>query len=96
MTQKPKLQFITKEEGCSLCDDAFEEIESAMDYVDFDIEIVKIRKPDDRSSADVKLWDKYWDQIPVIIIDGKVAFKHRTTRDLLIRKLRPKPKWKFW
>jgi hypothetical protein len=89
MTQKPHLQFITKEEGCTLCDEAFEEIESAMDYVDFDVEIVKIRKGDE-------LWDKYWDKIPVIIIDGKVAFKHRTTRDLLIHKLRPRKKWKFW
>ena len=61
---KRQLQFITKEEGCSLCDDAFEEIESAMDYVDFDMDIVKIRNGD-------PLWDKYWDKIPVILIDGK-------------------------
>ena len=89
MTEKPRVQFITKEEGCSLCDEAFEEIESAMDYVEFDLEIVKIRKGD-------ALWDMYWDKIPVILINDKVAFTHRTTRDLLIRKLRPRSKWKFW
>jgi hypothetical protein len=89
MTGKPRVQFITKEEGCSLCDEAFEEIESAMDYVEFDLDIVKIRKGDE-------LWEKYWDKIPVIIINDKVAFTHRTTRDLLIRKLRPRRNWKFW
>ncbi len=81
MTGKPRVQFITKEEGCSLCDEAFEELESAMDYVEFDLDIVKIRPGD-------PLWEKYWDKIPVILIDDKVAFTHRTTRDLLIRKLK--------
>lgn len=84
-----QLQFITKEDGCSLCDEAFVEIESAMDYVDFDLDIVKIRKGD-------ALWGKYWDKVPVILIDGKVAFTGHTSRDALIRKLKPKPKWKFW
>ncbi len=86
---KPQLQFITKEEGCTLCDAAFEEVQDAMDYTDFDLEIVKIREGDE-------LWNTYWDKIPVILIDGKVAFIHRTTRDLLIRKLRPKKAWQFW
>ncbi|HEY3876487.1 MAG TPA: glutaredoxin family protein [Candidatus Kapabacteria bacterium] len=83
----PHLLFITKEGGCSLCDDAFEEIESARDYVDFDLETVQIRPGE-------PLWEKYWDKIPVILIDGKLAFEHRTTRDQLIRKLKPKPKWR--
>jgi hypothetical protein len=81
MKTKPRVQFITKEEGCSLCDDAFAEIESAMDYVEFDLDIVKIREGDE-------LWTKYWDKIPVILINGKVAFKYRTSRDALIRKLK--------
>jgi Glutaredoxin-like domain (DUF836) len=89
MTTKPSVQFITKEEGCSLCDDAFEELQSAMDYVEFDLDIVKIRQGEE-------LWNLYWDKIPVIVINGKVAFTHRTTRDLLIRKLRPRRSWKFW
>ena len=53
------------------------------------LEIVKLRQGDD-------LWERYKNDFPVILIDGKVAFKHRTTRDLLIRKLKPKTKWKFW
>jgi hypothetical protein len=86
---KRQLTFITKEEGCSLCDEAFEEIESAMDYVDFDLDIVKIRKGEPN-------YERYWDKIPVILIDGKVAFTGQTSRDALIRRLKPKPKWKFW
>ncbi|MDP4198292.1 MAG: glutaredoxin family protein [Bacteroidota bacterium] len=85
----PILQFITKEGGCSLCEEAFEEVESAKDYVDFEVEIVKLREGDSD-------WERYKNDFPVILIDGKFAFRHRTTRDLLIRKLQPKPKWKFW
>ena len=86
---RPVLTFITKEGGCSLCDDAYEEIESAQDYADFDLEVIQIREGD-------AYWDRYWSRIPVILIDGKEAFEHRTSRDALIRKLRPRPWWKFW
>ena len=86
---KPLLQFITKEEGCSLCDEAFVEIESAMDYADFDLEIIKLREGDE-------WWDKYWDKVPVILINGKLAFKYRTTRDQLLRKLKTRKSWRFW
>ncbi len=86
---KPLLQFVTKEEGCSLCDDAFEEVQDAMEYADFDIEIIKIREGDD-------YYEKYWDKIPVIIINGKVAFKYRTTRDQLLRALEGRKGWQFW
>ena len=86
---RPLLTFITKDGGCSLCDDAWEEIESAQDYADFDIEIIKIQKGD-------KYYDEYWDKIPVILINGKIAFKYRTTRDALIRKLKARAWWQFW
>jgi hypothetical protein len=86
---KPLLTFITKEGGCTLCDEAWEEIESAQDYADFEIDIVKIRKGD-------ALYDQYWDKIPVILIDGKLAFKYRTTRDQLLKALKGRAWWKFW
>ena len=86
---KPLLEFITKDGGCSLCDEAWEEIEDAKEYVDFDIEIIKISPGD-------KLYDEYWDKIPVILINGKLAFKYRTTRDQLIRKLKARKGWQFW
>jgi hypothetical protein len=86
---KPQVTFITKEEGCSLCDDAFVEIESAMDYAEFDLDIVKIRKGDE-------YYEKYWDKIPVILINGKLAFKYRTSRDQFLRALEGRKWWKIW
>ena len=90
---KPVLQFITKAGGCSLCDDAFEEIEDAKEYVEFDLEVLPLAEGDAQ-------WEEYKDDFPVGLIGGVVVFKHRTTRDLLVRKIRefskPRPKWKFW
>ena len=77
---KPLVQFVTKEGGCSLCDDLFIELESAADYVDFYLEILKIEQ-------DKNLYEKYWDKIPVVLVDGKMAVKYRATRDELIRKI---------
>jgi hypothetical protein len=85
----PKVQFITKEGGCTLCDELFEELESARDYVDFDLEILKIEQDDE-------LYEKYWDQIPVILVGGKLAVKYRATRDELIKKIDGRSWWKFW
>ncbi|MBS1902153.1 MAG: glutaredoxin family protein [Bacteroidetes bacterium] len=85
----PQVQFITKEGGCSLCDDLFAELESAADYTEFDLEILKI-------DYDDELREKYWDKIPVVIINGKVAFKYRATRDQLIKAIEGRSGWKFW
>jgi hypothetical protein len=85
----PQVQFITKEGGCSLCDDLFVELESAKDYVDFDLEILKI-------DEDEELYKKYWDKIPVITVNGKVVVKFRATRDELIKKIEGRSGWKFW
>ncbi|MEI8134726.1 MAG: glutaredoxin family protein [bacterium] len=85
----PKVQFITKEGGCSLCDDLFVELESAREFTDFDLEILKIEQ-------DETLHQKYWDKIPVILVDGKLVVKYRATRDELIRKIEGRSVWKFW
>ena len=86
---KPLLEFITKEEGCSLCDEAWVEVEDAKEYIDFDIVVHKISSGDER-------YKLYWDKIPVILINGKLAFKYRTTRDQLIKKLQARRGWMFW
>jgi hypothetical protein len=76
----PQVTFITKEGGCSLCDELFAELESARDYIDFDLEIRKIEEDDE-------LYKQYWDKIPVVLVNGKLAVKYRATRDELIRKI---------
>ena len=85
----PKVQFITKHGGCSLCDDLFVELEAAQDYVDFDLDIIKIEEGDE-------LYAQYWDKIPVVLVNGKFAVKYRSTRDELIRKIEGRSFWKFW
>ena len=81
----PQVTFITKEGGCTLCDEMFVELESARDYVDFDLEIRKIEEDED-------LHKKYWDKIPVLMVNGKVVAKYRATRDELISKIEGRKK----
>jgi hypothetical protein len=83
MSTVPQVTFITKEGGCSLCDDMFVELESARDYVDFELEIRKIEEDDE-------LYQQYWDKIPVLLVNGKVVAKYRATRDELVRKIKGK------
>ncbi|MEO7652349.1 MAG: glutaredoxin family protein [Bryobacteraceae bacterium] len=66
--------------GCHLCDDAKHAIDAArlrhaFHYEEFDID------------SDDGLRKLYTDEVPVIAIDGKKAFKYRLTTGELLRKL---------
>jgi glutaredoxin len=66
--------------GCHLCDDAKRAIESArrraaFEYEEFDID------------ADARLRELYNEEVPVITIDGKLAFKYRVAEEDLLKKL---------
>ena len=66
--------------GCHLCDQAKSAIESArrqaaFDYEEFDID------------ADPRLRQLYNEEVPVIAIDGRKAFKYRLTAEELVRRL---------
>jgi glutaredoxin len=66
--------------GCHLCDQAKQAIESArrrtlFDYEEFDID------------SDPQLQRLYNEEVPVIAIDGKKAFKYRVTPAELLKKL---------
>jgi glutaredoxin len=66
--------------GCHLCDEAKRAIESArrraaFDYEEFDID------------ADTRLRQLYNEEVPVIAIDGRKAFKYRLTAEDLLRSL---------
>lgn len=63
--------------GCCLCDEAIDVLEEARKLIAFDIEKRDI-------SADAELLDQYGFDIPVILIDGHEAFRHRVERDRLI------------
>jgi glutaredoxin len=64
--------------GCHLCDQAKQAIESArrraaFDYEEFDID------------SDPQLRRLYNEEVPVIAIDGKKAFKYRVTAAELLK-----------
>jgi glutaredoxin len=66
--------------GCHLCDEAKHVVESvrrraAFDYEEFDID------------SDPQLRQLYNEEVPVIAIDGKKAFKYRVTPAELLKKL---------
>ena len=66
--------------GCHLCDEAKQAIDSArrrraFDYEEFDID------------SDPELRRLYKEEVPVIAIDGRKAFKYRLTAEELMKKL---------
>jgi glutaredoxin len=66
--------------GCHLCDEARLAIDSArlrtaFEYEEFDID------------ADARLRQLYNEEVPVIAIDGRKAFKYRLTAEDLVRRL---------
>jgi glutaredoxin len=66
--------------GCHLCDEAKHVIESARSRAPFDYEELDI-------DSDPRLRQLYNEEVPVIAIDGKKAFKYRVTTAELLKKL---------
>jgi len=66
--------------GCHLCEDARCEIEAARRRVAFELEELDI-------DADPELQRLYNEEVPVIAIDGRKAFKYRVAAEELVRKL---------
>ena len=51
--------------GCHLCDIAIDRIKSTMDELKFELDIKLI-------DNDIKLQEEYGEQVPVMLIEGKV------------------------
>lgn len=77
---KPRVTIYGKPE-CCLCDQALEVLEEVRKLVPFEIEKRDI-------SGDADLIERYGLDIPVILVDGQVAFKHRIDKDRLIALLK--------
>ncbi|HTS26242.1 MAG TPA: glutaredoxin family protein [Bryobacteraceae bacterium] len=76
---KPKVTFYTRA-ACCLCEDAKRVLQAALRSADFDYEEVDIDKDPD-------LLRLYNDQVPVIAINGRKAFKYRVEIKEFLRKL---------
>jgi glutaredoxin len=66
--------------GCCLCDDAKRVLETARRAAAFDFEEIDI----DRHPQWLALYN---DEVPVIAIDGRKAFKYRVSLDEFLRRL---------
>jgi len=66
--------------GCHLCDDAKQAIAGARRRRAFEYEELDI-------DTDTALLQLYNEEVPVIAIDGRKAFKYRVSTDELLKKL---------
>ena len=67
--------------GCHLCDDALREVLAAREQAEFSLREVDIAQDQDA-------FDDFKFDIPVVEVDGVVAFKHRLTAHALLERLR--------
>jgi len=67
-------------EGCHLCDVVKETLSRLQGEADFQWSEVDI-------DSDVKLHEKYNDEVPVVFIDGRKAFKYRMDGRQFLRAL---------
>ena len=75
----PDVVLYTKA-GCCLCNDAKEALRIARAQVEFALREVDIE-------SDPALYAAHKNDIPVIEIDGRRAFKHRLTAEQLVARL---------
>ena len=76
---KPKVTLYTRA-GCCLCDDAKHAIAALHGKAEFDYEEIDI-------DSDPELRARYNDEVPVIAIDGRKAFKYRIDPKKFLKKL---------
>ena len=76
----PLVKFYTKEE-CRLCETALDIILQVAEFIDFELNILDISKDDN-------LLRRFGTKIPVVEIDGNIAFKYRVNEKKFIRLLK--------
>lgn len=65
---------------CCLCDEALAEVERARLEAAFEVRVVDV-------DSDPDLAARYGEEVPVIEVDGRKAFKYRVSRRELLRRL---------
>jgi glutaredoxin len=79
MPPTTKVTLYTRK-GCCLCDDAKRVLEAVRDRAAFELDEVDI-------DTDAGLRSSYNDEVPVIAINGRKAFKYRVSEQELLKKL---------
>ncbi len=67
--------------NCSLCEDAKEIILRAQQQVDFVFQEVDV-------TTNLELFHRYRYDLPVVWVEGVLAFRHRLTEEALLARLR--------
>ena len=67
--------------GCHLCDEAKEVIERVQRRLGFGVRVINIEN-------DPELENKYGEQIPVVLLNGVLAFKYRVDEAEFEKKIR--------
>lgn len=85
---KPRLTLYSRA-GCCLCDDMENTIRQLARTIPLDLEKVDIDE-----SAELKA--RYGSQVPLLLIDGRKAFKYRLTETALEKRLTRRRSWKYF
>lgn len=80
MVAVPAVTLYTRT-GCCLCEDARQVLDAARRKTHFTLEVVDI-------DLDSELRRLYGDEVPVIAINGRKAFKYRMTLQEFLKKLK--------
>ena len=83
---KPKLTLYTRK-GCCLCDEMKAVVHEVAANIPLELDEIDV----DGSS---ELKDKFGDEVPVLFIDGRKAFKYRMTEKKLKSRLARRPVWR--
>ncbi|HWP83734.1 MAG TPA: glutaredoxin family protein [Terriglobia bacterium] len=79
-TAPPQVVLYTRA-GCHLCEEAKRQLDQLRRRVLFDLRVIDI-------DQDPELQRRYNDEVPVIFICGRKAFKYRLDPGVFLRKLR--------
>jgi hypothetical protein len=76
-----KVVELMTREGCCLCDDAHAVLEQVRAAEPFELRVVDV-------DGDAELRARYGLEVPVVLIDGRKAFKFRVDAESMLTKLR--------
>ena len=75
-----RVTLITRHD-CHLCEEMAAVIAAVRVQIDFELEVLDV-------DGDAALRARYSDQVPVLLVDGRRAFKYRVSAPALARRLR--------
>ena len=75
--------------GCCLCEEMKDAIRQVAAKIPLELEEIDV-------DTSAQLREEFGDQVPVLFIDGRKAFKYKVTAKELEKRVGPRPLWKRW